>query len=97
MLVRGVKGKVGSSSEPAIVHMEIQEANWPPQTLDPSQEEIQELEKILSEARNPSSPLHKHFQWDDAKAAQAWREQQAEGLWNSIEKVKTLLQSYCGV
>lgn len=39
---------------------------------------------VLDAARPESSPLHKHFEWDDSVAAEAWRKDQA----------RTLIQSY---
>ena len=35
---------------------------------------------VSDEARNPKSILHKHFQWDDDKAAEAYRKMQARQL-----------------
>ncbi len=40
---------------------------------------------IVEEAAKPESPLHECFQWDDNKAAQQWRLQQARILINNIE------------
>lgn len=37
-------------------------------------------ENVLAEARKESSPLHDHFQWDDADAAEKWRLDQASRL-----------------
>jgi len=42
------------------------------------------VEDVLEEAQDPKSVLHKHFQWDDDKAAEAYRKQQARQL---IQKV----------
>lgn len=42
-------------------------------------------EVIVAEAKKPKSPLHTCFQWDDDKAAQQWRLQQARVLINNIE------------
>lgn len=39
---------------------------------------------VLDAARPETSPLHKHFEWDDSVAAEAWRKNQA----------RTLIQSY---
>ena len=39
---------------------------------------------VLEAARPETSPLHKHFEWDDSVAAEAWRKDQA----------RTLIQSY---
>jgi hypothetical protein len=35
---------------------------------------------LVERARNPNSPLHPHFEWDDSRAAQAHRVAQAERL-----------------
>lgn len=32
---------------------------------------------IVDNARDPESPLHRHFEWNDAAAAEKWRHQQA--------------------
>ena len=42
-------------------------------------------EIVLDDARDESSPLHDHFDWDDASAAEAHRLDQARGL---IRRVK---------
>jgi hypothetical protein len=39
---------------------------------------------VVEDARNPSSPLHKYFQWDDKIAADNWRRAQARILLSSI-------------
>lgn len=39
---------------------------------------------VVEEARNPESPLHKYFQWDDKIAADNWRRAQARILLSSI-------------
>lgn len=41
-------------------------------------------EVIISEASNKASPLHKYFEWDDSKAAHAYRLTQARHLVISI-------------
>lgn len=63
--------------------------------------EVDELERILEEndglltvsavveaARSVSSPLHKHFDWDDTSAGEKYREWQARTL---IQKCKITL------
>lgn len=35
---------------------------------------------VVDAARPPESPLHKHFEWDDTKAAEQWRLDQAGKL-----------------
>jgi hypothetical protein len=35
---------------------------------------------VVEEARNPESPLHKSFEWDDTAAAEQWRIEQARRL-----------------
>lgn len=39
---------------------------------------------VLDEARDPNHPLHHRFQWDDSKAAEAYRLQQARDLIRSV-------------
>ena len=40
---------------------------------------------VLDSARDPSSPLHRFFEWDNNKAAEAYRVEQAAYLIRSIE------------
>jgi hypothetical protein len=42
-------------------------------------------EQVVAEATDPSSPLHRHFEWDDQSAAHRWRLDQAEILIRSAE------------
>lgn len=49
---------------------------------------VLKVEDVLSEARDESSPLHKHFEWDDSEAAEQYRRQQARTL---IQKCKIRL------
>jgi hypothetical protein len=42
---------------------------------------------VLDEARKSSHPLHKAFEWDDGKAAERWRLEQAGQIIRSIEIV----------
>jgi len=44
-------------------------------------------ENLLAEASKPSNPAHKHFEWDDAKAAHQHRLDQARRFIVSIEIV----------
>lgn len=45
--------------------------------------------KALVDMNRPEdAPLHKEFEWDDTKAAEAFREQQARHIINSIEIVR---------
>jgi len=37
-------------------------------------------EAVLEDARQDTSPLHKHFQWDDTVAAESYRRWQARSL-----------------
>jgi hypothetical protein len=40
---------------------------------------------LVERARDPASPLHPAFEWDDAAAAESWRVEQAKYLIRSIE------------
>ena len=42
---------------------------------------------VLADARNPNSPLHSFFEWDDSAAAEAHRIAQARGLIRSVVAV----------
>jgi hypothetical protein len=42
-------------------------------------------ERVIEDARNPTSPLHRHFTWDDTKAADKWRLYQARKLINCYD------------
>lgn len=37
-------------------------------------------EMVVEEARDPESPLHQHFDWDDSVAGEKWRREQAHQL-----------------
>jgi len=39
---------------------------------------------VLKDAKNPQSPLHDYFEWDDTIAAEKWRTKQAHYLIQSI-------------
>jgi hypothetical protein len=44
-------------------------------------------QNVVAEARNPRSVLHPHFEWNDAKAAEAFRVDQARALIRSIRVI----------
>lgn len=46
-------------------------------------------EAVVEAARAKSSPLHEHFEWNDGKAAAAWRIEQARVLIRSVTVVVT--------
>lgn len=45
---------------------------------------VLEAADIVEAARDDTSPLHNHFQWDDAAAAELYREDQARDLVRSL-------------
>ena len=45
-------------------------------------------ERVVDDARNPQSPLHPNFEWDDTAAAESWREHTARNLIGSLVVVK---------
>lgn len=47
-------------------------------------------EAVLEDARQDTSPLHKHFQWDDTVAAESYRRWQARSL---IAKCRITVES----
>lgn len=42
---------------------------------------------VVEAARDPRSPLHEHFEWDDDAAAEAWRIEQARRLIRTVRLV----------
>lgn len=42
---------------------------------------------VVADARNPNSPLHSFFEWDDGQAAEQYRLQQARGLIRAVVAV----------
>lgn len=44
---------------------------------------------VVEEARKPRHPLHKHFEWDDNAAAEAYRINQARAIIRSVRIVAT--------
>lgn len=42
---------------------------------------------VVKDARNPNSPLHPFFEWDDSEAAEQYRLQQARGLIRAVVAV----------
>lgn len=44
-------------------------------------------EDVLNDARNPNSPLHSYFEWDDSAAAEQHRLNQARGLIRAVVAV----------
>jgi hypothetical protein len=42
---------------------------------------------VLEAARDETSPLHSHFEWDDSEAAEKWRQEQARRLIRSVRIV----------
>lgn len=48
------------------------------------------VDDVLEEARNETSPLHKHFEWSDSKAANEYRRWQARAL---IAKCRITVES----
>lgn len=44
--------------------------------------------ELVDESRDEDAPLHKAFEWNDAKAAEAYRETQASYIIRSVEIVR---------
>ena len=49
---------------------------------------VLKVDDVLDEAKDETSPLHKHFEWDDSTAADKYRRDQARSL---IQKCKITL------
>jgi hypothetical protein len=50
---------------------------------------------VLDAARDPSSPMHGAFTWDDSEAAELWRREQARELIRAV-RVVTILKGPSG-
>lgn len=48
-----------------------------------------DVEDILRIARDPGSPLHRYFDWNDTTAAEAWRREQAGTLIRRVRIVRS--------
>ena len=46
-------------------------------------------ERVVERARDPNSPLHQAFEWDDTEASRKYRLEQARGLIRSVKIVVT--------
>ncbi len=44
-------------------------------------------EEVVARARNPRSPLHDYFEWDDGEAAERYRVSQARGLIRAVVSI----------
>jgi hypothetical protein len=44
---------------------------------------------VVDDARNPNSPLHSYFEWDDGAAAEHYRLSQARGLIRAVVAIYT--------
>ncbi len=45
---------------------------------------------VVDDARDPKSPLHAEFEWDDSLAGEKWRQQQARVLIHSVRVETTI-------
>lgn len=45
-------------------------------------------ERVVEDARNPKSPLHPNFEWDNTAAAESWRQHTARNLIGSLVVVR---------
>ena len=55
--------------------------------LNGASEELNHPDILVEDARSTSSPLHKHFEWDDTLASKKWRTHQARNILNSLRIV----------
>lgn len=64
----------------ARIAIDAQKAGQALQRIEKAHNGLLEPEMIVDAARSETSPLHDHFQWDDALAAEAHRKDQAREL-----------------
>jgi len=65
---------------PQVIGEHLEELATPTGSITP--------EGVVDDARNPASPLHENFDWDNATAAESWREHTARNLIGSLVVVK---------
>lgn len=53
-----------------------------------------DINELVGDARNPVSPLHQLFNWDDADAAERWRVQEARNLLRDLQVVKVRILNH---
>lgn len=88
MVVAGYEWKEGARFQPG-AHQDAKEVGSHLEFL--RQESKGELtpKDVVDDARNPNSPLHTHFEWDDSEAAEAYRLSQARNLIRSVVAIYT--------
>lgn len=68
--------RIGSKKEAQLVGEYLAALAGPRQVITPVE--------VLEAAQSPGSPLHRYFTWDDSKAAQQWRINEARQVLRSI-------------
>lgn len=66
------------------INLDAQKAGEELAKLQKSKNDLLEPVDIVSSARDPRSVLHPHFEWDDSRAAEAFRCDQARELVRSL-------------
>lgn len=66
------------------VSLDAQKAGEALARIEKSHNGLLEPEMVVASARDEKSPLHPHFEWDDAVAAEAFRTDQARELIRAI-------------
>lgn len=66
------------------INLDAQKAGEELAKLQKSKNDLLEPTDIVDAARDPKSVLHPHFEWDDARAAEAFRCDQARELVRSL-------------
>ena len=66
------------------VNLDAQKVGEAIERLQKGQNDPLEPSTVVNAARDPASVMHPHFQWDDAIAAEAFREDQARDLVRSL-------------
>lgn len=104
----GRKGKKTTMSNYKFINPSL----WKGVTVDAAVEELDRIrnkngilkpEMVVEESRDENAILHKCFQWDDTKAADLWRKEQARKLITNItcivvnETVECRIRAYVNV
>ena len=83
---QGRQGKAGIFNQGEIMALELERRILT--KLARKNGGLLKVDDVLQEAKDESSPLHTHFEWDDSVAAEAHRKAQARAL---IQRCKITL------
>lgn len=72
------------AADPTVAHMNIESVISELQAIEDTHQDVS-IELIIESSKNKQSALYHYFEWDNEKAADAWRKLQAANLIRSIQ------------